>query len=106
MRWKVNRKNVDGKHLCYFLKQAKVIIIDYGYEDGDIASRSHLEIKELKDDNSLYKKIFRYKSKQNKIHKRDMFCNSNKINLFHFGELQKKVQRSKKNYKKLQKKVQ
>lgn len=92
MRWNVNRKNVDGKHLCYWLRKAKVIIVDYGHENGDIhiykhlesvhseklkdvldkyaenddiASSAYLEIKELKDDNSLFRKIFTYQSKQN-----------------------------------------
>lgn len=78
MGWKVNRKNVIGKHLCYWLRKANILVIDHGSEDGDIhiykhvistdskhlksvldeyvkgdiSSRSHLEINELKSDYS------------------------------------------------------
>lgn len=79
-------------HLCYWLKKANMMVIDHGNENGDIhvykhlesvhseklkdvldkyaenddiASSAYLEIKELKDDSSLFRKIFTYQSKQN-----------------------------------------
>jgi len=81
----VNRKNVEGIKLYYWIRSKKIIIIDYGYPDGDIhiykhlksknsdnlrsileeflknediASRAHLEIKELKDNNEIFNKLF------------------------------------------------
>ncbi len=82
---KVNRENVEGTKLCYWIRSKKIIIIDYGYPNGDIhiyrhlkttnsenlrdvleellenedlSSRAYLEIKELKDNDELYNKIF------------------------------------------------
>jgi len=90
IRRNVNRKNVEGKHLYYWLRQAGIIIIDYGYEDGDIHiykhlesteaenlkavldkyagntkinSTSYLEFKELKDADSLFNEIFTHQSR-------------------------------------------
>ena len=106
MRWKVNRKNVEGKHLCYWLRKAKVIIVDYGYEggdihvykhlesvhsenlkdvldkyagDNDIASESHLEIKELKDDHSLFRQIFTYQSQKNSNNLKEELKNKKEV---------------------------
>ena len=81
----VNRKNVEGKKLYYWIRNKKTIIIDYGYPDGDIHIYTHLkstnsdnlrdvleelldnddlisggylEIKELKDNDDLYLQLF------------------------------------------------
>lgn len=106
-RWDINRKNVIGKHLCYWLRKAKVIVIDYGNKNGDIhlykyqgttssenlkavidefvgnndlASKTYLNITELKDDDSLFNKIFTYQSKQNNnVEKEEEKNDKNKI---------------------------
>lgn len=81
----VNRKNVEGTKIYYWIRKEKTIIVDYGYPDGDIHIYKHskstnsqnlrnileellnnddivsggsLEIKELKDNDALYTKIF------------------------------------------------
>ncbi len=81
----VNRKNVEGKKLYYWIRNKRTIIIDYGYPDGDIhiykhskstnsdnlrdvlekllenddlISGGYLEIKELKDSDDLYLQLF------------------------------------------------
>ena len=81
----VNRKNVEGKKLYYWIRNKGIIIIDYGYPGGDIHIYKHLkstnsenlkevleeyldnediatsvplEIKELIDNDELIGKIF------------------------------------------------
>ena len=90
MRWKVNRNKVKGKKICYWLKKSNILVIDPGYENGeihiyehvistnssglrniieefvgnqDIASTSYLEVMELKDDVTLFGEIFTYQTK-------------------------------------------
>ena len=40
---KVNRKNVEGKRLYYWIRTKKIIIVDYGYPFGDIHIYKHIK---------------------------------------------------------------
>ncbi len=84
----VNRENLEGKKIYYWIKQKGIIIIDYGYQNGDIHIYKHiksvnsrnlrnilqeylgneelsvaayLEIKELIDANELKSELFNQK---------------------------------------------
>ena len=39
----VIRKNVEGKKLFYWIRKKGIIIIDYGYPDGDIHIYKHIK---------------------------------------------------------------
>lgn len=39
----VNRKKVEGKKLYYWIRKKGIIIIDYGYPDGDIHIYKHIK---------------------------------------------------------------
>ncbi|GAI93253.1 unnamed protein product [marine sediment metagenome] len=39
----VNRENLKGKKIHYWIKQKGIIIIDYGYPNGDIHIYKHIE---------------------------------------------------------------
>ena len=81
----VNRENLEGKKIYYWIKQKGIIIIDYGYPHGDIhvykyiksvnsknlrdileeylgnedlSAAAYLEIQELIDANELKSELF------------------------------------------------
>lgn len=39
----VNRENLEGKKIYYWIKQKGIIIIDYGYQYGDIHIYKHIK---------------------------------------------------------------
>ncbi|KKL95125.1 hypothetical protein LCGC14_1857750 [marine sediment metagenome] len=90
----VKRENVEGKKLYYWIRDKGVIIIDYGYPDGDIhlykfiksinsknlgdvleknlgndeiMAGGYLEIQELSDADDLKIDLFKYKRNIDKV---------------------------------------